>query len=62
MQLHKRSFTWKSANYGGNVEVVYTVEIDKKEMFKTPVVLASRKSETKHQFRKIMNGAALTLE
>jgi hypothetical protein len=27
-----RAFTWKSANYGGAVEVVYTVEIDKKEM------------------------------
>jgi hypothetical protein len=22
-------FTWKSANYGGAVEVVYTVEVDK---------------------------------
>jgi hypothetical protein len=27
--------TWKSANYGGSVEVVYTVEVDKKEMFNT---------------------------
>jgi hypothetical protein len=25
-------FTWKSANYGGSVEVVYTVERQKKEM------------------------------
>jgi hypothetical protein len=26
-----RAFTWKSANYGGAVEVVYTVEIDKRK-------------------------------
>jgi hypothetical protein len=46
------AFTWKSANYGGSVEVVYTVEIDKKgKVFKTPVVLASRKLKTKHQFQ-----------
>jgi hypothetical protein len=57
-------FTWKSANYGGSVEVVYTVEIDKKgNAFKTPVVLASRKSENQASVSvEIMNGAALTLK
>jgi hypothetical protein len=40
-------FTWKSANYGGAVEVVYG-RVDKENAFKTPVV-ASRKS--KHQFQ-----------
>jgi hypothetical protein len=29
-------FTWKSANYGGSVEVVYTVEVEKRKCFKTP--------------------------
>jgi hypothetical protein len=56
-------FTWKSANYGGAVEVVYTVEIDKKgNGFKTPKVLASRKSENQASVSvEIMNGAALAL-
>ena len=57
-------FTWKSANYGGNVEVVYTVEIDKKgNAFKTPKELASRKSENQASVSvEIMNGAALALK
>ena len=57
-------FTWKSANYGGAVEVVYTVEVDKKgNAFKTPVVLASRKSENQASVSvETMNGAALTLK
>lgn len=57
-------FTWKSANFGGNVEVVYTIEIDKKgNAFKTPVVLASRKSENQASVTvEILNGAALTLK
>jgi hypothetical protein len=52
----------KSANYGGAVEVVYTVEVDK-NAFKTPVVLASRKSENQASVSvETMNGAALTLK
>ena len=57
-------FTWKSANFGGSVEVVYTVEIDKKgNAFKTPKELASRKSENQASVSvEIMNGAALALK
>ncbi|WP_316635192.1 SusE domain-containing protein [uncultured Flavobacterium sp.] len=39
-------FTWKSANYGGDVEVTYTVEIDSKgNSFKTPQELGTVKSQ-----------------
>lgn len=57
-------FTWKSANYGGDVEVVYTVEMDVKgNAFKTPKELASRKSENQASVTvEIMNGAALALK
>ena len=57
-------FTWKSANFGGSVEVVYSVEIDKKgNAFKTPKELASRKSENQASVSvEIMNGAALALK
>jgi hypothetical protein len=57
-------FTWKSANFGGSVEVVYTVEIDKKgNAFKTPKELATRKSENQASVSvEIMNGAALALK
>ena len=57
-------FTWQSANFGGSVEVVYTVEIDKKgNAFKTPKELASRKSENQASVSvEIMNGAALALK
>jgi hypothetical protein len=35
-------FTWKSANYAGDIQVTYTVEIDKKgNAFKTPQTLGS---------------------
>ncbi|WP_016988196.1 SusE domain-containing protein [Flavobacterium sp. ACAM 123] len=56
-------FTWKSANYGGAVEVVYTIEIDKKgNAFKTPKDLASRKSENQASVSvETMNNAALAL-
>lgn len=56
-------FTWESANYAGNVEVAYTVEMDKKgNAFKSPKVLASRKSENQASVSvEIMNGAALAL-
>jgi hypothetical protein len=56
-------FTWKSANYGGDVEIVYTVEMDVKgNDFKTPRELASRKSENQASVTvEIMNGAALAL-
>lgn len=57
-------FTWKSANFGGSVEVVYTVEIDKKgNAFKTPKELATRKSENQASVSvEVMNGAALALK
>ena len=57
-------FTWKSANFGGSVEVVYTVEIDKKgNAFKTPKELATRKSENQASVSvETMNGAALALK
>jgi hypothetical protein len=57
-------FTWKSANFGGSVEVVYTVEIDKKgNAFKAPKELATRKSENQASVSvEIMNGAALALK
>lgn len=57
-------FTWMPANYGGSVEVSYTVEMDKKgNAFKTPVVLASRKSENQASVTVgVLNGAALTLK
>jgi hypothetical protein len=57
-------FTWKSADFGGSVEVVYTVEIDKKgNAFKTPKELATRKSENQASVSvEIMNGAALALK
>ncbi|WP_051662722.1 SusE domain-containing protein [Flavobacterium sp. KJJ] len=38
-------FTWNSANYGGDVEVTYTVEVDSKgNSFKTPQELGTVKS------------------
>jgi hypothetical protein len=57
-------FTWKSANYGGNVEINYTIEMDVKgNAFKTPKELASRKSENQASVSvEIMNGAALALK
>lgn len=39
-------FTWNSANYGGDVEVTYVVEMDKKgNSFKTPQELGTVKSQ-----------------
>lgn len=57
-------FTWTSANYGGDVEIVYTVEIDiKGNEFKTPKELASRKSENQASVSvETMNNAALALK
>lgn len=57
-------FTWTSANYGGDVEIVYTVEIDLKgNEFKTPKELASRKSENQASVSvETMNNAALALK
>ena len=35
-------FTWKSANFGGDIQITYTVEIDKKgNTFKTPQAIGS---------------------
>jgi hypothetical protein len=57
-------FTWKSATYGGDVEIIYTVEMDVKgNAFKAPRELASRKSENQASVTvEIMNGAALALK
>jgi hypothetical protein len=56
-------FTWNSANYGGDVEVNYKVEIDKKgNSFKTPQELGSVKSQNQTSVSvSKMNTAALTL-
>ncbi|KAF2334446.1 SusE domain-containing protein [Flavobacterium daemonense] len=56
-------FTWKSANYGGDVEVNYTVQMDVKgNNFKTPQELGSTKSENQTSVSvSKMNGAALAL-
>lgn len=57
-------FTWNSANYGGDVEVTYTVEIDSKgNSFKTPQELATVKSANQVSVSVAkLNGAALTLK
>jgi hypothetical protein len=56
-------FTWNSANYGGDVEVSYKVEMDKKgNGFKTPKELGTVKSENQTSVSvSKMNGAALAL-
>lgn len=57
-------FTWKSANYGGDIQVTYAVEMDKKgNAFKTPqslgsVISANQVSVTVES----MNKAALLLK
>jgi hypothetical protein len=44
--IQAERFTWTSANYGGDVEVTYTVEIDAKgNAFKTPKELGTVKSQ-----------------
>ena len=58
-------FTWKSANYGGDVQVNYVVEMDVKgNGFKTPKVIGSAlPSETQVSVSvESMNGAALALK
>lgn len=56
-------FTWMSANYGGAVEIKYTVEMDVKgNDFKTAQELASVNSENQTSVSVAkMNGAALAL-
>jgi starch-binding outer membrane protein SusE/F len=56
-------FTWNSANYGGDVEVSYKVEMDKKgNDFKTPQELGTVKSENQTSVSvSKMNSAALAL-
>ena len=56
-------FTWQSANYGGDVQVNYTVQIDKKgNEFKTAKVLGSVISQNQLSVSvEQMNGAALSL-
>ncbi|MFV8377077.1 SusE domain-containing protein [Flavobacterium sp. LB1P62] len=57
-------FTWKSANYGGDVQVTYAVEIDKKgNEFKTPQSIGSVISENQVSVSiGSMNGAVLSLK
>ncbi|MEN2399784.1 SusE domain-containing protein [Flavobacterium sp. MC2016-06] len=56
-------FTWKSANYGGDIEVNYTVQMDKKgNAFKTPQELGTVKSSNQVSVSvSKMNTAALAL-
>ena len=57
-------FTWKSANFGGDVQVNYVVEMDKKgNAFKTPKVIGSALPSENQVSVSVesMNGAALGL-
>lgn len=62
--LQAERFTWKSANYGGDVEVTYTVEMDVKgNAFKTPKELGTVKSQNQVSVSVAkLNGAALALK
>ncbi|MFE3847281.1 SusE domain-containing protein [Flavobacterium sp. LB3P45] len=57
-------FTWKSANYGGDIQVTYAVEMDKKgNAFKTPQSIGSVISANQVSVSvESMNKAALTLK
>lgn len=58
-------FTWKSANFGGDVQVNYVVEMDKKgNEFKTPKVIGSALPSENQVSVSVesMNGAALGLK
>lgn len=58
-------FTWKSANFGGDVQVNYVVEMDKKgNDFKTPKVIGSALPSENQVSVSVesMNGAALLLK
>lgn len=57
-------FTWKSANYGGNVEITYAVEMDTKgNNFAAPQAIGSVISENQVSVTvEAMNSAALLLE
>jgi hypothetical protein len=57
-------FTWKSANYGGAVQVTYAVEMDKKgNEFKTPQSIGSVIAENQVSVSvEAMNNAALALK
>ncbi|MBC5836890.1 SusE domain-containing protein [Flavobacterium muglaense] len=58
-------FTWKSANFGGDVQVNYVVQMDTKgNAFKTPQIIGSAlPSENQVSVTvESMNGAALTLK
>ncbi|TDE55472.1 SusE domain-containing protein [Flavobacterium sp. GT3P67] len=58
-------FTWKSANYGGDVQVNYVVEMDVKgNEFKTPKVIGSSLPSENQVSVSVesMNGAALALK
>jgi hypothetical protein len=57
-------FTWKSANYGGDIEVTYAVELDKKgNDFKTPQSIGSVIAGNQVSVSvETMNNATLALE
>lgn len=57
-------FTWKSANYGGDVQVTYAIEIDTKgNSFKTPQIAGSVISENQVSVTvEQLNNAALALK
>lgn len=57
-------FTWKSANYGGDVQITYAVQIDKKgNDFKTPQIAGSVISENQVPVTvEQLNNAALALK
>lgn len=57
-------FTWKSANYGGDVQVTYSVEMDiKGNAFATPQTIGSVNSENQVSVSvEALNNAALSLD
>jgi hypothetical protein len=57
-------FTWKSANYGGDVQITYAVEVDKKgNAFKTPQAIGSVIAGNQVSVTvEAMNNAALALK
>lgn len=57
-------FTWKSANYGGDVQVTYSVEMDTKgNAFATPQTIGSVNSENQVSVSvEALNNAALSLD
>jgi hypothetical protein len=63
-QLQAERFTWKSANYGGDIQVTYAVEVDKKgNKFATPKAIGSVIAGNQVSVTvEAMNNAALALK